>query len=93
MGPGAPPKCQRLRHPGLGAGRMLDFRCSPLHPVGSQVGGRWQREGRVMGWGRFQVSPHNSGVPSGGGKHSNTVLWTVDPGVQEKPGVGQKALA
>lgn len=25
-------------------------------------------------------------------KHSNTVLWTVDPEVQEKPGVGQKAL-
>ena len=41
------------------------------------------------------------GVPgklhnSGGHQEEDTrytVLWTVDPGVQERPGVGQEALA
>lgn len=45
-----------------------------------------------MGWGAFQESSTTVEAIRRR-KHSNTVLWTVDPGVQEKPGVGQKALA
>lgn len=33
---------------------------------------------------------HNSG---GHQEEDTRFLWTVDPGVQEKPGVGQEALA
>ena len=90
-GPRAPPKCQRLRHPGLGAGRTLDS--DTHHPPSGQgqVGGRGK--GREGSWGRGGIPGklHNSGGHQEE-KARYTALWTVDPRVQEKPGVGQEAL-
>ena len=57
---------------------------------------RWVEggKGREGSWGWWAFQESSTTVEAiRRRKHSDTVLWTVDPGVQEKPGVRQKALA